>query len=107
MKLPGGVLRSLEGGGLMFFCLGCNGAHAIAVGEGPGPRWGWNGSTDKPTFTPSIRVTYPGPDAGSNGAPPALCHSFINDGRMQYLADCTHALAGQTVELPAHWAEGN
>ena len=29
-----------------------------------------------------------------------VCHSFVTDGRIQFLADCTHALAGQTVDLP-------
>ena len=28
------------------------------------------------------------------------CHSFVTDGRIQFLADCTHPLAGQTVDLP-------
>jgi len=29
-----------------------------------------------------------------------ICHSFIRDGKIQFLGDCTHALAGQTVDLP-------
>jgi hypothetical protein len=28
------------------------------------------------------------------------CHSFVTNGKIQFLADCTHKLAGQTVELP-------
>ena len=32
------------------------------------------------------------------------CHSFITDGRIQYLGDCTHPLAGQTLDLP-NWEE--
>ena len=28
------------------------------------------------------------------------CHSFIKDGQIQFLGDCTHSLAGQTVALP-------
>mgnify|MGYP007013250410 CR=1 FL=1 len=39
-------------------------------------------------------------DAGRDGAPPAVCHSFVVDGRMQMLGDCTHALAGQKVDIP-------
>jgi len=27
------------------------------------------------------------------------CHSFLTEGRWQYLGDCAHELAGQTVEL--------
>ena len=29
-----------------------------------------------------------------------VCHSFVTDGRIQFLGDCTHSLAGQTVDLP-------
>lgn len=83
---------------LLFRCPGCNTAHTVKI-EGPG-SWGWNGDITKPTFTPSVLVTYDGADAGQDGAPPKTCHSFVTDGRIQYLSDCTHALAGQTVDLP-------
>ncbi|MNJ76318.1 hypothetical protein D3C77_735750 [compost metagenome] len=36
-----------------------------------------------------------------------VCHSFVTDGRSQYLTDCTHALAGQTVDLPEWEASWN
>ena len=55
------------------------------------PHWEWNGSLDKPTFSPSLLV-----DAGQR----FLCHSFIRDGRIEFLNDCTHELKGQTVDLP-------
>ncbi|RVG74080.1 DUF6527 family protein [Sinorhizobium meliloti] len=93
-------LRGVEGGRLMFWCPGCDGAHQVGVGDGPGSRWGYNGNPDAPTFTPSVLVTYDGPDASKDGAPPAICHSFVTDGRIQFLSDCTHALAGQTVDIP-------
>lgn len=93
-------LRSSSDGGILFWCPGCDGAHIVMVGEGQGPRWGYNGDVNAPTFTPSILVTYRGPDAGIDGAPPAICHSFVTDGRIQFLNDCTHCLAGQTVDLP-------
>ena len=86
---------------LRFRCPGCMREHAIQHGSNFGPNWGWNGSLTKPTFTPSVLVTYEGIDAGQNGAPPAVCHSFVTDGRIQYLSDSSHALAGQTVELQA------
>lgn len=85
---------------LTFRCLGCGTEHHIQHGAEDGPNWGWNGSLERPTFTPSVLVTYPGPDAGIPPAPPAVCHSFVTDGRIQYLGDCTHHLAGQTVDLP-------
>lgn len=105
------VLRSIAGGGLGFWCPGCREMHVVWTGDGPGPRWGWNGSAERPTFTPSVLVTgvkqltdeqhaawmrgEPLPDAV-----PQRCHTFVTDGRIQFLADCTHALAGQTVDLP-------
>lgn len=93
-------LRSIEGNGLMFWCPGCDGAHAVWTGEGPGPRWTWNGDADRPTFSPSVLVTYNGPDAGVGGAPPAVCHFFVTDGRIAFCGDSTHALSGQTVDIP-------
>lgn len=99
MSLLSNKLRSVADNGLMFWCPGCDGAHRIAHGAGSGPRWGWNGDVDRPTFTPSVLVRYDGPDAGRDGAPPTVCHSFVTDGRIQFLGDCTHALAGQTVDL--------
>ncbi|MCW7544926.1 DUF6527 family protein [Aurantimonas litoralis] len=94
-----GILRAGEDGSLMFWCPGCDGAHRVTVGDGPGPRWGFNDDYARPTFTPSVMVSYPGADAGVDGAPPAVCHSFVREGRIQFLGDCTHPLAGQTVPL--------
>lgn len=109
-----GVLRMAEGGRLLFFCPGCNEAHQVTVGDGPGPRWGFNGDYDRPTFTPSVLVRgyaverdgdgkWTGQwkrDAAGNPVP-SVCHSFVRDGQIQFLGDCTHALAGQTVPLEA------
>lgn len=36
----------------------------------------------------------------TDGRPEYRCHSFIEGGRIRFLSDCSHALAGQTVELP-------
>lgn len=114
------ILRDTEDSGLMFWCPGCDMAHRIQHGSGDGPRWGWNGNGEKPTFTPSILVrateltekgdaelkqwqTAGYPDRGGVAFDhvDTVCHSFITDGRIQFLGDCTHALADQTVELPA------
>lgn len=110
------VLRSLQGGRLAFWCPGCNEAHQVTVRNDEhrhGPVWGYNGNPDAPTFTPSILVrgTQIKRDKsgkwngewviGPDGRPlSSLCHSFVRDGRIQFLSDCTHALAGQTVDLP-------
>ena len=101
------ILRSVEGGRVAFWCPGCDSAHQIpaSTAHDPGRAWYWNGSVDRPTFTPSLLVSYNGSDAGIDGAPPAICHSFVTDGRIQFLGDCTHALAGQTVDIPA-WPTG-
>lgn len=110
-------LRSAEGGRLLFRCPGCNELHQVSVGDGDGPRWGYNGNPEAPTFTPSILVRsghyVPGHENGpcwctyakehpeeDDGFKCSVCHSFVTDGRIQFLGDCTHALAGQTVELP-------
>lgn len=93
---------------LAFHCPGCDSQHVCSV-TGPSP-WQWNGSLDRPTLSPSVLITYNGADAGRDRgdgrlAPPAVCHSFVADGRIQFLGDCTHALAGQTVDIP-DWNKG-
>ena len=99
-------LRSLEGGLIGFWCPGCDGMHAVRVSSPKGGNWSFDGNVALLTFSPSVLVTYNGADAGhehihgGGRAPPATCHSFVRAGRIQFLGDCTHALAGQTVELP-------
>lgn len=90
------VLSAGEHNSLWFFCPGCEMYHRIQHGAGAGPRWTWNGNAEKPTFSPSILVRF------SWGSPSVdkVCHSFVTDGRIQFLGDCTHALAGQTIDLP-------
>jgi hypothetical protein len=100
------ILHKYGSGRLAFWCPGCGDAHALNCDDARGgPVWGYNGTAEAPTFTPSVLVTYNGPDAGQlyedgHRAPPSVCHSFITDGAIQFLGDCTHALAGQTVPLP-------
>lgn len=107
-----GVLRNVEGGRKAFWCPGCKEMHQLTVG---GTGWQWNGSYDKPTFMPSIKVTYGHPKGHTNDNPAPLgfpkrkdrpdlwveevCHSYVRDGKIQFLADCTHVLKNQTVEL--------
>lgn len=110
------VSKSLRiGGGIAsFWCPGCDGPHSVRI-DGPS-AWGYNGNPDAPTFTPSILVTNghytPGHKDGdacwcempNAGFKCARCHSFVTDGRIQFLDDSTHELAGQTVPLGA-WPE--
>ena len=51
---------------------------------------------DKPTFEGSVLVWWDeGPERIAK-----RCHSFVKDGMIQFLGDCTHELANKTVELP-------
>jgi hypothetical protein len=85
------------GKALWFTCPGCEEMHAVQVAPSKHSKtvWGWNGSLDKPTFTPSLLVQWThGPEKIKH-----RCHSFIKDGQIQFLNDCTHKLKGQTVDL--------
>lgn len=75
-----------------FWCPGCQENH------GPSHSWRFNGDFERPTFEPSILVRRPDPDRP--GINLSVCHSFVRDGRIMFLADSTHAFAGKTVELP-------
>lgn len=95
---------------ITFKCPGCDDTHTVPVP--PHPRaWGFNGSLERPTLTPSLLVRAghyaPSHKPGDKcwcGTQYSftcyLCHSFITDGKIQFLGDCTHKLAGQTVDLP-------
>jgi Family of unknown function (DUF6527) len=91
----GAKLKDYGGGTYVFHCPGCHTDHPYSV-----PRWSWNGSLDRPTFIPSLKVYWP-TDAAGEGR---VCHLFVTDGRIQYCADSWHALKGQTVDMP-DWEE--
>ena len=94
--------------GFTFRCPGCDGVHQVwTKTTRPNGGWTFNGDMDRPTFSPSVLVTYDGRDAdgkdvGFGPGPPSRCHSFVTDGQIQFLGDCSHALAGQTVSLPEY-----
>lgn len=71
--------------GWLFWCPGCEEMHHFEKG-----RWAKSGTLDKPTFSPSLVVR-----AGTD----RVCHSFVRDGNIQFLNDCHHELAGQTVAM--------
>lgn len=110
MGALGAKLRTLEGGRIAFWCPGCNESHHIVRG-----RWTFNENAKEPTFSPSILVkqghfvdgdktecwcTYNREHPGETTFRCLLCHSFVREGRIQFLDDSSHALAGQTVDLP-------
>lgn len=63
-------------------------------------RWGFNGDLDRPTLTPSVFCQWDQWQGEDKPKKHHVCHSFVSDGRIQFLDDCTHALAGQTIDLP-------
>lgn len=56
-------------------------------------RWTFNGDYNRPTFRPSMLLN-------ANAPGRQRSHFFVTDGRIEYLSDCDHAMAGQTVEIP-------
>jgi hypothetical protein len=74
----------------IIFCPGCKCIHVIDS------TWAFNGNYEKPTFRPSLLVN--GNPQFKNLQMPR-CHSFITEGEITFLPDCTHELAGKTVRL--------
>ena len=89
--------------------------HAIRT-KGP-VKWAWDGNVQAPTFSPSVLVTcghympgMPQPpncpyckdlEPGDKATDYCYrCHTFIKGGMVQFLGDCTHEFAGQTLPLP-------
>jgi hypothetical protein len=114
------LLKEVSPDYVAFLCPGCGDSHVVKV---KGDRaWGYNGNPAAPTFTPSYLIRSghfaSGHSAGEDGCwckfnaeraakgkEPSgfecrICHSFVTDGRIHFLGDCTHHLAGQTVDLP-------
>lgn len=118
-------LRSVDDHGnvysaLMFVCPGCqtpytfqdgtehtpSGLHMLPVNSTTkSPSWTWNGDLEAPTLSPSILSHIQPYD--ETGKPLGVCHSFLREGVIEYLSDCTHPLSGQFVPLPdlPKWAE--
>jgi len=76
-----------------FVCPGCDQEHAFND-----KTWEWNEDFEKPTLSPSYLIQ--GRRGSGKDYENFVCHSFIKNGMIQFLNDCTHKLAGQTVELP-------
>ena len=107
-------LRSLEECQIAFWCPACDGAHAIPVNR-PG-AWTWDGDVEKPTFSPSLLVQSGHYAPGHEGecwctynaehkddpspCTCGVCHSVVRAGMIEFQSDCTHSLAGKTVEIP-------
>lgn len=74
----------------MIQCPACEIGHGFKVGQN---GWTFNGDFEKPTFSPSLLVR------GGTG-PNSICHSFVREGKIEFLSDCTHDMAGKTIDLP-------
>lgn len=88
--LKKGKFRIARDGMLLFWCKGCKRYHGVYTDSSKPVYWNFNNDYENPTFTPSILVR----DSNS-----LVCHSFITDGNIQYLSDCSHDLANTTVKL--------
>lgn len=61
-------------------------------------RWTFNGDVERPTFRASMLVL--GFKDPQGKILVRRCHSFVTDGRIEFLSDCEHEMAGKTVDLP-------
>ncbi len=52
-------------------------------------NWTWNGSLSAPDLRPSLL----------SWTDEHRCHSFVNDGKVKFLNDCSHEYAGKTIDL--------
>lgn len=99
------VLRNVEGG-FSHWCPGCERMHVIPTRAPYSQHWSFDGNVEQPTFSPSVKITYNGRDAGQERdddcerAPQACCHYFVRAGQIEFCGDSTHALAGKTAPLP-------
>lgn len=119
-------LRGMAGDTILaFWCPGCEDTHQVWVRE-QHPCWTYNGNPNAPTFSPSVLVTsghfvegwsgkkcwctQPREDGDPERWRCVRCHTFITDGMIHFLDDCSHGLAGQTVpmpDLPPHLTDGS
>lgn len=98
------VLRRVKGG-YAHWCPACEEMHVIP------DRWQFNGNAERPTFTPSVKITgiktikkngewTGGWERDANGnTVPDCCHYFITDGSIMFQGDCLHTYAGVTVQM--------
>jgi len=72
-----------------FLCPGCNTVHVVNVDTTSRPAWSFNGDLEHPTFYPSLLMNLAG----------LVCHSFVRNGLIAFMGDCSHDLKNKTVEL--------
>lgn len=88
-----------------FWCPGCDDLHMVSG------SWQVTEDDGALTISPSILVyeskklindylEMPDLVAPENIATTPRCHSFVGNGRIEFLSDSTHLLSGQTTDLP-------
>lgn len=96
------MLRNIDDHGLKyqalaFICPGCvrtdggTGLHMLPVNTTvKSPSWDFDGNLETPTLSPSILTKW---------GDKFVCHSFLRAGVFEFLTDCSHAMAGQSVPM--------
>ena len=113
--------HEIKEGVFVFHCPGCGDVHMIHTAKSGAMHpqcWEFNGDLDKPTVSPSLLVRgghfiteaevdrcwcdyhKEHPEEKDNAPHCYRCHSFIRNGKIQFLSDCSHELASKTVEIP-------
>lgn len=85
--------------GWTFPCPGCESYHCCNLPGHPnrlGAVWQATGTPECPTFSPSIKQVI---EFTESDRPDKICHLTITDGRISFLSDSTHSLAGKTVMM--------
>lgn len=106
---------------LMFWCPACQFGHGVWTTHPngiTGAKWKFNGNVESPTIEPSVLVQstvfsakgkadydawYAAGCPDRKGQPfdsiPVRCHSVITNGVIHYCGDCSHAMAGKSVQM--------
>ncbi|MET3981754.1 hypothetical protein ABIB62_004371 [Mucilaginibacter sp. UYP25] len=80
-------------GNYIFYCPGCEANHLVSIAPKAGTYHTLTGTLARPTIRASVMV------AGNKKLGIHRCHSFVTEGMIAYLDDCTHPLAGKTVSM--------
>lgn len=83
------ILRKTSAG-YWHWCPGCECVHILPTNRG----WTFSDNLENLTCAPSFIHSW------VHGVEGNVCHYFLRDGCLQFLGDCSHKLAGQTVRLP-------
>lgn len=79
----------------LFNCPGCKMGHKFET-----PKWKFNMDMEKPTINPSYLTWWGGSYVDGKWIKSnKRCHSYITDGNIKFLGDCTHELKNKTVSL--------